>query len=352
MIVRTLKLRPNKIQEAMLNQWLWNLTGLWNWAIKKIENDAHDKVYHSPFEFVNLVADHSKRMEIPSHVMQGILNQAHIAWKRCFKKTAKKPRLKGQRNKLSSIPFPDPIKSPKDGYVSLPGLGKVRIHKQDLPSVKIRCGRIIKKASGWYICLWLDAEHKFPVQKTDKAVGIDPGFHTLLTLSDGTKIENPRELHNGAKRLAQSQRSGNKQLVSRLQERQANRRNDRNHKISRKLVENYKTICYSDDNFKSMARHFGKSVSEAALGNLIGMITYKGRTGGRKIIPVNSRNTTMTCSDCGSLTGPTGLSQLEVRQWVCSACGAVHDRDLNSSRVILNAGVGTTHEKAGSHVLT
>ena len=59
MIVRTLKLRPNKVQEAQLNQWLWNLTGLWNWAIKKIENDARDGVYYSPFDFVNLVANHS-----------------------------------------------------------------------------------------------------------------------------------------------------------------------------------------------------------------------------------------------------------------------------------------------------
>jgi putative transposase len=344
MIVRTLKLRLAKTQEAMLNQWLWNLTGLWNFAVKKIEHDAQDKVYHSAFDFVNLIADHSKRMEIPSHTMQGILNQAYTAWHRCFKKLGGKPRLKGQRNKLNSIPFPDPIRSPKGNHIGLPGLGKVRYHKQELPQAKIKCGRIIRKSSGWYICLWLDCDHAFPVQNTDKAVGIDPGFKTLLTLSDGIKIENPRELHKGAKRLAQAQRGGHKKLTARLLERQANRRNDRNHKISRKLVEQYKTICYSSDNFRGMAKRFGKSVTEAGLGDLIGKLTYKSKTCGRELIAVDSKYTTMRCGKCGALTGPTGLRGLAVRQWDCP-CGGHFDRDINAAENILFAGRGTRHER-------
>jgi IS605 OrfB family transposase len=229
-------------------------------------------------------------------------------------------------------------------------LGKVRFYKQELPEAKIKCGRILKKASGWYLCLWLDTEHKFVVKNTDKSVGIDPGFSTLLTLSDGTKIENPRELRKGAKRLAQAQRGYNKKLVARLHEKQANRRNDRNHKISRKLVENYKTIYYSDDNFKSMAKKFGKSVSEASLKDLINKISYKGKTCGREIKAINSKYTTMTCSSCGALTGPTGLAGLAVRYWKCSVCGTYHDRDLNSSQVVFNIGAGIAPEKELCHV--
>ena len=340
MIIRILKLRLTKNQEATLDGWLWNLTGVWNWAIRKIELDARDGVYHTPKNFQNLLADHGKKLDIPSHTLQGILVQAHLAWQRCFRKIAKKPRLKGVRNKLNSIPFPDPLRFPKDNRITIPGLGKVRYYKQELPEAKIKCGRIVKRPSGWYLCLWLDTDHVFPVKDTDKVVGIDPGFSTLLTLSDGIKIENPRELRKGAKRLAQAQRGRRKQLTSRLQERQANRRNNRNHKTSRWLVENYTTICYSDDNFKNMARRFGKSISEAALGNLIGMLGYKCRTGGRTLVPVKSNFTTMTCSTCGALTGPTGLSGLVVRSWRCSACGAVHDRDFNSALVVLKTGLG------------
>jgi hypothetical protein len=148
MIVRTLKLKLTKTQEATLSQWLWNLTGVYNWAIKKIEHDKTDNIYHSEMSFHNLLADHGKKLEIPSHVIQGTLRQAYNAWQRCFKKLAKKPHLKGMRNKLNSIPFPDALKKPKDSRIAIPGLGKVRYHKQDLPDAVIKCGRIIKKASG------------------------------------------------------------------------------------------------------------------------------------------------------------------------------------------------------------
>jgi transposase len=346
MIVRTLKLRPTKKQEQTLNGWLNNLTGVYNFGLKKIELNAKDNIYFSEKTFHNLLADHGKKLGIPSHTIQGTLSQVYDAWKKCFRKQAKKPHLKGRHNKFNSIPFPDPINPPKDGKISIPGLKKVRFVKQELPNAEIKCGRIVKKASGWYLCLWLDTIHIFTVKETNTAVGIDPGFDTLLTLSNGTKIENPRELHKGAERLAQAQRGHRKALTARLQERQANRRLDRNHKISRKLVENYKTICYSDDNFKGMAAGiFGKSVTEAGLGQLAKFITYKGSICGRNIIPVNSRKTTMTCSDCGALTGPTGLGGLKVRHWVCSACGADHDRDINSAVVVINAGLGISLER-------
>ena len=354
MIVRKLKLKLNASQERELERWLLSLASVYNFAVRKIELDAKDKIYHTPYSFQNLLNGHSKKIDIPSHTMQGTLMQAYNAWQRCFKKLAKKPRLKGRRNKINSIIFPDLIKQnyqnmSDNGYrINLPVIGKIKFHKQELPAGKIKMSRIIKKPSGWYLAVWIDAEHTFTVKDTDKAVGIDPGFKSLLTLSDGTKYENPRELRNGEKRLVQAQRGKRKKLAARLLEKQTNRRNDRNHKISRKLVENYKVIKYSNDNFKGLARTHGKSVSEASLGNLIGMITYKCRIGGREVISVNSRFTTMTCSACGAKTGPHGWSGLAVRNWECSACGAVHDRDINSAIVVLNSGAGAALKEVGN----
>ena len=347
MIIRKLKLKLNKKQTEEIEMYLYRLTAIYNWAIRRIEINAKDKIYFSKFDFANILAGYSDKIDIPSHTIQGTLMQAYNAWDKCFKKQSKKPRLKGNRNRLNSIIFPDPIKPPKDKRIGLPFLGKLKFYKQELPEGKIKLGRIIKRASGYYLCLWIDAVHTFPVKETDKAVGIDPGFSTLLTLSDGTKIENPKELRKGELRLAQAQRGRRKKLTARLLERQANRRNDRNHKISRKLVENYKTIYYSDDNFKGLAHSFGKSVSEASLGKLIGMITYKCRLGGRDVILINSKYTTMTCSTCGSLTGPRGLSGLAVRNWECPVCGTVHDRDINSAVVVLNSGARDAALKGG-----
>jgi putative transposase len=347
MLVRALKLKLNRDEEVRLKRWLWHLTAVWNFAVRKIELDAHDGVYHSAFEFQNLLAGHSVKVGIPSHVLQGVLTQVHQSWKRCFAKISRRPRLKGRRNPLNSIPFPDPVKRPITNKIRLLGLGHLRYHKQDLPEGKIKCARIVKRPSGWHLCLWIDAVHKFPVKTTAQTVGIDPGFHTLLTLSDGRKIENPRELRKGAQKLGQAQRGRNKRLVARLQERQANRRRDRNHKISRRLIEEYQTIFYSEDNFRGLAKVHGKSVREAGLGQLIGMLTYKAVPAVRRVVPVSSRFTTMTCSACGALSGPKGWGGLAVRQWQCSACGADHDRDINAAKVVARVGAGSALNGAG-----
>jgi transposase len=344
MIQRQLKLRLNHTQVQTMDDWLWHLTGVWNWAIRKIEQDAKDGIYYSQQTFHNLLADHSKKLGIPSHTLQGMLDAAWIAWQRCFRKLAKKPKLKGQRNRLTSIPFPDVFKPPTGTRLHVPGIGSVRFHKQDLPVGKLKSGRIIKRASGWYLCLYIDIPpNNIPAIGTG-SIGIDPGFHTLLTLSTGEKIAHPHELRQTAHRLAQAQRGNHKKLSARLQERLANQRKDRNHKLSRRLVMDHQTITWSKDNNKALTRTFGKSVASAGHAQLRGMLAYKCTASGRQFLEVPSKYSTKTCSACGNLSGPTGYAGLSVRQWTCSTCGVDHDRDVNAAINTLIAGVGITPE--------
>ena len=344
MIQAQLKLRLNSKQDATLVGWLWNLTGVWNWAIRKIELDAKDKIYYSPKDFQNLLANHSEKMGIPSHTMQGIISTAHTGWKRCFKKIAKQPRRKGKHNRLASIPFPDPIKSPIGNHISIPGLGKVRFHRQELPEGKIKCGRIVKRAWGWYLCLLIDAEPKRIERTGYGEIGIDPGFKSLLTTSEGEIIEHPRELEAGALRLAQAQRGHDKTLAARLQERIANRRKYRSHKLSRQLVAENTLIAFSADNHKGVAGKFGKSVSSSSHYQLRQMLSYKSPQSGTKYVEVASKFSTMTCSNCGAHSGPRGLSGLAVRQWRCKECGTLDDRDVNAARNTLYAALGRSVE--------
>jgi IS605 OrfB family transposase len=345
MIQRQLKLKLTKKQEVRLIDWLNILTGVWNFAIKKIEHDAKDGVYYTKKGFQNILSNHGEKIGVPSHTIQGMLSQAYVAWQRCFKKMAKKPRLKGRRNKLNSIPFPDPLREPKNNKISIPGIGKTRYHKQALPCGKIKCGRIIKRASGWYLCLFIDAApNEIPITGNEQ-VGIDPGFKSLLTLSTGEKIEHPREFEQSAKRLAQAQRGKRKKLTARLQERIANRRKDRNHKLSRRLVSENKLIAFSADQHKNIAKKFGKSVTSSSHYQLRQMLSYKSALCGREYVEVDSRFTTQTCSVCLERTGPRGWNGLSVRIWECAACGAVLDRDVNSAQVILKAGLGSSLER-------
>jgi len=345
MIQTQIKLRINKKQEVKLNSWLLSLTRVWNWGISKIGYDAKHGIYHKEFDFVNLLANHSKKLEIPSHTLQAMLKMGYTTWQRCFKKIGKKPRFKGIRNKLSSIPFPDPIKYPTDGRVKIPMLGLIRYHKQDIPQGKIKCGRIVKRASGWYLCLFIDSKSNVILPNGEGKVGIDPGYKTNLTLSNGVKIDTIKHFKKRQNRLAQAQRGKDKKLTARLQERIKNRRKDANHKLSHKLVQEYDTIVFSKDNIKGIAKKYGKSVAEAGHYQLRQMLSYKCSISNRKYIEVDSKYSTMTCHACLSKNGPTGISGLQVRQWECSDCGVQHDRDINAAINTLIVGLGTSLER-------
>jgi len=345
MIQVQLKIRIKRKQELILSDWLISLTRVWNWAIRKIELDSKDGFFYSKKEFQNLLANHGKIIGIPSHTLQGMLCVAWDSWSQCFKKIRKKPRFKGLRNKLNSIPFPDPIRRPDGVHIKIPGIGVLRFHKQDIPEGKIKCGRIVKRASGWYLCLFIDAEPNAIPDKGNGVVGIDPGFKTTLTFSNGEKIDKPKRLREIEVRLSQAQRGKDRKLTARLQERLKNRRKDDNHKLSRKLVEQNATIVFSKDNILGIAKKFGKSVADSSHYQLRRMLSYKSRTGGRIYIEVDSKGSTMTCSNCLSLTGPTGLAGLQVRQWVCLGCGSHHDRDVNAAINTLIAGLGSSLER-------
>jgi len=342
MIIRELKLKPTKKQIQTFNEWLNILTGVYNFGIRKIELNSKDKIYFSKFDFHNLCSDHSKKLGIPSHVIQATLEKSYNSWEKCFKKQAKKPKLKSIHNKIRSIPFPDVLKRSRisNNKIDIPGIRKVKYFKQQIPEGQIKNIRIIKRASGWYCQLCIDTDHLFTVKETTEKVGIDTGFKTLATLSNGIKYDNKRVFIQGQQRLAQAQRGKNRKLTAKLHERIANRRKDYNHKVSREIVENYQEIYITKDNLRGQASIFGKSVTDAGIAQLRNFIIYKGDTHGRKVKLVDSKNTTLTCSNCGFLTGPKGLSGLAVRNWECCICGNTHDRDINSAMNILNSGLG------------
>ena len=165
------------------------------------------------------------------------------------------------RNKLSSMPFPDPIKYPTNNRIKLPKIGSLKYHKQEIPEGKIKCARIVKRASGWYLCLFIDAMPKTIQSKRNRVVGIDPGFRNNLTTTDDGLDETIRKskkkrFEDVKERLAQAQRGRKKKLISRLMERLKNRRKDDNHKISRKLVEQGETIYFSKDSIQTSVLGF------------------------------------------------------------------------------------------------
>lgn len=84
-----------------------------------------------------------------------------------------------------------------------------------------------------------------------------------------------------------------------------------------------------------------KSVSDASWADFKTMLAYKAIALGVDFKEVNESFSTVTCSSCLKRTGPSGLSGLGVREWACSACGSIHERDVNAATNILRIGHDT-----------
>jgi len=80
--------------------------------------------------------------------------------------------------------------------------------------------------------------------------------------------------------------------------------------------------------------HLALSAHDASLGMFRQILDYKAAEAGSQIILVDPKNTSQTCSACGSIV----KKSLGVRVHRCS-CGEVLDRDVNAARNILSRGL-------------
>jgi hypothetical protein len=104
------------------------------------------------------------------------------------------------------------------------------------------------------------------------------------------------------------------------------------------LVRQHAAIIVGNVNTAGLAKTpMAKLVLDAGWSTLRTMLSQKCDSAGVWFDEVDERFSTQTCSECGALSGPKGIAGLGIREWCCP-CGAVHDRDINSARVILAAG--------------
>ena len=152
----------------------------------------------------------------------------------------------------------------------------------------------------------------------------------------GERLIAGRWTHRLAQKLASVQRRGHKRQAKRIHRKAARCRADALHKFSRSIVDHYQNIIAGDVSSRQLVKtRMAKSVLDSGWGMLKGFLEYKSQQAARTFKVVSERNTSVTCSTCGCLTGPRGVNGLMVRSWVCSDCGELHDRDVNAARNIL-----------------
>jgi putative transposase len=207
-----------------------------------------------------------------------------------------------------------------------------------LADYKLRSGSFSQDARGrWYVNLCVEAEE----QKSEgtSSVGIDLGLKDFATMSTGEKIEAQRIYRGAEQALAIAQRANKKQRVKAIHAQIANRRKDFLHKLSTRLVKEHGAIFVGNVNASGLAKtKMAKSVLDAGWSMFRTMLQYKSIATGVLFEEVNEAYSTVTCSACGSRSGPSGLKDLRVRRWECMECGVSHDRDTNAAMNIAARG--------------
>jgi IS605 OrfB family transposase len=182
-----------------------------------------------------------------------------------------------------------------------------------------------------------------------RGVGIDLGLKDFASLSTGEKVQARCIYRSAEEGLAVAQRANEKRRVKAIHAQIANRRNDFHHKLSSRIIKEFDYIVVGNVNAAGLARTtMAKSVLDAGWSSFRNQLAYKAVKHGAWFEEVSESYTTQTCSDCGTLpdSRPKGIAGLGIRNWTCSGCGSVHDRDLNAAKNILKrssfrAGHGT-----------
>lgn len=201
---------------------------------------------------------------------------------------------------------------------------------------KMKMGSFNQDAQGrWY----LNITCEFPDVKyaaTGNEIGIDLGLKSAASYSDGSSFTGSKATSKYATSLAKAQRARKRRRVAKIHAKIKNTRKDALQKESTRLVNNYDVIAVGDvSSSKLIKTKMAKSVSDAGWYAFKTMLAYKAIRLGRAVKVVDERYSTLLCSACSAKTGPAGLRQLGVRAWMCSSCGASHDRDTNAAKNIL-----------------
>ncbi|GGZ05444.1 hypothetical protein GCM10010365_25810 [Streptomyces poonensis] len=203
-------------------------------------------------------------------------------------------------------------------------------------------------AGRWFVSL-LCEDGIAPAPATAATIGLDAGITSLVTLSTGEKVTNPKHERRDRARLARARRELSRtakdsadrekarRRVGKVHARIADRRRDFLHKLTTRLVRENQTVVIEDLTVRNLLKNgkLARAISDASWTELRSMLEYKCAWYGRELV-VTDRwfPGSKLCGTCGAVREKLPLN---VREGTCD-CGTVHDRDVNAARNILAAG--------------
>lgn len=323
---------------------VWNFCVQTQRAVQRARKLGLSPRWPSQYDMQKLTGGTSRDLGLHAQTIQGVCEQftkSRDQYRRC-------PRFRrsgGPRRSLGWVPFQRQSRQITAGSVTYLG-NTYRFfgaRRRPLPETA-RGGCFVEDAQGhWWVCFHVEVTEDLP-RAADVPVGIDLGLQTIVTLSTGTKYAAPRSYRKWEEKLGIAQRARNQARVRAIHAKIKNVRRDYVHKWTTEVARTFRMIFVGDVSSSQLAKtRMAKSVLDAGWSTVRNFLRYKASRHGGTYRDVDecSTFTTQTCSTTGLLPSerPRGIAGLGIREWGCSACGEIHDRDVNAARNILRLGL-------------
>jgi putative transposase len=236
------------------------------------------------------------------------------------------------------------------GVLSLSKIGRIPIRLHRPLEGAPKTVAINREADGWYACISCAEVPTQPLAPTDQETGIDLGLEAFATLSNGTRIHNPRCYRNAEAFLRRCQRQVTRRKKGSNRRRKAllllakahlkvkRQRADFHRKAALFLVRHFDTIYFEDLQTANLLKnhHLAKSIGDAGWATFLSLLVFKAAYAGKQAVAVSPAFTSQQCSGCGREVWK-GLS---VRWHHCpyEDCGTSLHRDHNAALNILQRG--------------
>jgi len=202
----------------------------------------------------------------------------------------------------------------------------------------------------WTVSLLVDVQIE-TLPESPNQIGLDLGITSLIALSNGEKVANPkafkakrRKLRKAQKALSRKKKGSNNRHKARLKVAKvhaeiSDARNDFLHKLTTRLVRENQMIAVEDLSVKNMVKNhkLALAISDASWSELVRQLEYKCDWYGRTFVKIDRWfPSSKRCGHCGHIVDKLPLN---IREWDCPKCNTHHDRDINAAKNILAAGL-------------
>lgn len=381
---------PNNKQRTTLFQYAGAKRFAYNWALARQQENyknggkfISDNDLRKEFTQLKKLEEYQWLNSVSNNVTKQAIKDCCMAFKRFFKDQAKYPKFKSRKHDEPKF-YQDNIKIQFTGtHVKFEGftdskkknkqqINWVRLAEHErIPhdkNIKYINPRVSFDGLNWFVSVGVECEDSLETP-ANQGLGVDLGIKDLAICSDDNTyktINKTKKVKQLKKRLKRQQRQVSRKYdnlkldkVYKKGERPKKTKNiiklerkiNKTHKRLNGIRHNYlhqttseiinrkpMFVVLEDLNVSGMLKnkHLSKAIQEQCFYEFYRQMQYKCLWNNIEFIEADRfYASSKTCSECGAKNKKLQLSD---REWACSECGVVHERDKNAAINLMKYG--------------